>query len=110
MASEDIFPEIKPQTLSKDKFEAEALVYLSKLEEYKKMDKMMKQYESNIKNYMVKNDMDTYNNELGYISIQYSKINCLNRALIEDIHQYYEETPRITMRKSLHCHKPKKPT
>ena len=100
--------EIKPEiNISKDKFKRQADDYLSKLEDYKKMDKLMKQYESNIKSYMVKNELETYTNQLGRITIDYVKVNCLNRALIEDITQYYEETSRIMMRKSLNSAKPK---
>ena len=97
---------VKPQKLSEDKFKREANEYLSVLEEYKKMDKMMKQYESNIKNYMVDNDVDTYANKHGRITIEHSKRNCLNRALINDISQYYQEISCVTMRKSLNINKP----
>jgi hypothetical protein len=100
--------EVKPESLKMDKFVIQAEEYLSKLEEYKKFDKMMKQYESNIKNYMVENDIDIYKNEKGRITIDYIKVNCLNRALIEDIHQYYEETTRVVMRKTLKTKSEKK--
>ena len=88
-----------------DKFNVEVDTYLSKLAEYKKIDKLMKQYESNIKEYMLKNDMSMYENKIGSVMITHSTTNCLDRSLIENIEQYYNEQPRITMMKSL---KPKK--
>ena len=102
--------EVNPEVnLTHEKFMIQADEYLSHLEEYKKIDKMMKQYESNIKSYMVDNDIDVYKNEKGRITIDYVKVNCLNRALIKDIHQYYEEITRITMRKTVSVSKPVKP-
>lgn len=94
--------------LTKEKFEREANEYLSKLLEYKKIDKMMKQYEANLKEYMVKNDIDMFHNDFGRITIDYVKVNCLNRALIDDIKQYYTEQDRIIMRKTLKSSRPKK--
>lgn len=99
---------IKPMKLSKEKFEKEATEYLSKLEEYKLIDKTMKQFEANIKEYMVQNDIDIFSNDVGRITVDFVKVNCLNRALIEDIKQYYEETTRVVMRKTLKCNKPAK--
>lgn len=90
---EQEFDQTKPEA----KFKREADEYLSLLENYKKM----KQYEANIKHYMVENDLDLYTNDRGRITIDHVKVNCLNRALIEDITQHYEETDRIIMRKTL---------
>lgn len=94
--------------LTKEKFEREANEYLNKLEEYKIIDKTMKQFEANIKDYMVKNDIDIYKNDKGRITIDFVKVNCLNRSLIDDIRQYYSEQDRIFMRKTLKCTRPKK--
>ena len=85
--SEDF--EIKPETnISKEKFEREAL---SKLEEYKKIDKTMKQYTSNCKEYMLKNCIQDYRNDSGVLFLKTQNRNVLNRELIPDIEQYYEE-------------------
>ena len=100
--------QVKPEVLNEEKFKRQADLYLSQLEAYKKLDKEMKQYESNIKEYMVKNDLDIYFNDTGRITIDYCKVNCLNRALIDDIKQYYEETTRTIMRKTLNSSKPTK--
>ncbi len=100
---------LKPEAnMTKEKFKRDADIYLSKLEEYKLFDREMKQYESNIKNYMVENDVDVYKNEYGRITIDFISVNCLNRALIDDIKQYYEETTRVMMRKTLKKDKPQK--
>lgn len=101
--------ETKPEAnITSERFKKQADEYLSKLEAYKKLDKEMKQYEANIKSYMVANDTEVYKNEYGRIIIDYVKVNCLNRALIDDIRQYYEETTRVYMRKTLNANKPMK--
>ena len=109
MSDEQIEYQVKAETnLTKDKFEREANEYLCKLAEYKLLDKTMKQYEANLKEYMVSNDIDVYINDVGRITIDYVKVNCLNRALIDDIKQYYHEQSRVVMRKTLKSSKPKK--
>jgi hypothetical protein len=78
--------EIKPETnISKEKFEREALIM------FKKFDKMMKQYTSNCKEYMSKNGLEHYQNEAGFLMLKTQNRNALNRELIPDIEQYYEE-------------------
>lgn len=105
--SEEFESTVKPESnITFEKFKKQANDYLSKLEAYKKLDREMKQYEANIKSYMIDNDIDDYKNEYGRISIDYIKVNCLNRALIDDIKQYYEETTRVYMRKTLNANKP----
>ena len=99
---------VKAETLTKEKFEKEANEYLSKLEEYKKLDKLMKQYESNIKTHMINSDMDVFVNDVGMITISYAKHNMFDRSLIHDIKQYYVEQDRVIMRKTLKANKPKK--
>ncbi len=103
------YPSLKAHAnLTEEKFKKEATEYLSKMEEYKKLDKMMKQYEANIKEYMLSNDLDIFSNEIGRITIDYVKVNCLDRSLIDDIHQYYKEEHRVIMRKTLKSAKPLK--
>jgi hypothetical protein len=51
--------------------------------ECKKLDMRMKLFDESVKKYMVKKDMKTY------------------RALIEDVEQYYNETKRIMMYKTI---------
>lgn len=92
---------LKARVSTDEKFEREANDYLSKLQEYKKLDKLMKQYEANIKEYMLKNDLDIYTNDKGRITLDFVTVNCLNRALINDIEQYYCEEERVIMRKTL---------
>ena len=109
MSDESIEYQVKPEpNLNLEKFKKEADDYLNKLESYKMLDKTMKQYEANLKEFMVKNDMEIYTNDKGRITIDYVKVNCLNRALIDDIRQYYHEQDRIIMRKTLKSIKPKK--
>ena len=109
MSDEQETFQVKPDTdLTMEKFKKEANEYLAKLEEYKLLDKTMKQYEANIKAFMVDNDLDIYSNEIGRITIDYSKVNRFDRSLIEDIHQYYRETDVIIMRKTLKSVKPVK--
>jgi len=102
------FQAVPEKNLNKDKFEREANDYLEKLSAYKALDKTMKQYEANIKEYMVSNDVDIYMNDKGRITIDYVKVNYLNRALINDISQYYTEQDRVIMRKTLRSVKPSK--
>ena len=108
MDNEQEFQVKAESNLTKEKFEREANDYLEKLASYKMLDKTMKQYEANLKEYMVKNDLDIYTNDKGRITIDYVKVNCLNRALIDDIRQYYAEQDRVIMRKTLKSAKPKK--
>ncbi len=91
----------KPQKLSTERFEKEANELLNNLEEFKSFERRMKQLESNVKKYMIENEVETFKNEKGYLNISYSTIRLLNRALIEDIDNYYENTERITLRKNL---------
>ena len=100
--ADESYPQVKAQNLTKERFEAQANEYLEAMEQYKKTEKKMKQYEVNIKEYMVQNDVREYKNEVGSFTIVTKKVSMLNRALIEDIEQYYTETKRITMYKSLH--------
>ena len=102
MSDEQEYNQVKAElNLTTEKFKREADDYLDKLAEYKMIDKTMKQYEANLKEYMVKNDMDIYTNDKGRITLDYVKVNCLNRALIDDIRQYYSEQDRVVMRKTL---------
>jgi len=108
MSDEQEFQVKAELNLTKEKFEREANEYLNKLAEYKMLDKTMKQFEANLKEYMIKNDLDIYTNDVGRITLDYIKVNCLNRALIDDIKQYYSEQDRVIMRKTLKSTKPKK--
>ncbi len=60
--------EIKPEVLeSKEKFEYQANYYLTKFEEFKKLEKTMKQYEHNIRAYMIDKNIETYTDDVGLI-------------------------------------------
>jgi len=93
--------QVKAQTITEIKFNQQATEYLSKMESFKKLEKKMKQYESNIKNYMIDNNIKDFTNEVGSFTIVKKKVSMLNRTLIEDIEQYYEETQRKIMYKSV---------
>lgn len=47
--SEEIEYQVIAQTIRESKFKQQADEYLSRIEEYKKLEKKMKQYEANIK-------------------------------------------------------------
>jgi hypothetical protein len=81
--------EIKPQKgLTKEKFEQESLILLSRLDEYKALDKMIKQYMANCKEYMTINEIQDYKNEAGTLFLKPQNRNMLNRALIPEIEKY----------------------
>lgn len=102
MSEEQIEYQVKAQAnLTESKFKAQADEYLSKMEEFKKIEKKMKQFEANIKQYMIDNEVREYKNKIGSFTIVERKVSLLNRALIEDIEQYYTETKRKTMYKSI---------
>jgi uncharacterized protein YlzI (FlbEa/FlbD family) len=101
MAEEQIF-EVKAQSgMTEKKFKAQADEYLSKMEEFKKLEKKMKQYEANIKDYMITNKIESYKNEIGSFTIVTRKQSRLDRSLIEDIDKYYREIRMTTMYKSV---------
>ncbi len=100
--SEEQEYQVKAQAnLTESKFRIQADEYLQKMEEFKKLEKKMKQYEANIKDYMITNNLREYRNEIGSFTIVTKKMNVLNKALIEDIEQYYSETRRTIMYKSI---------
>ena len=61
----------------------------------------MKQYEANIKDYMISNKIKEYSNEAGSFTIISKKVSVLDRSLIEDIDQYYTEKKSKIMYKSI---------
>jgi hypothetical protein len=91
---------VKPQRINEEKFKKEAEIYFKQFDEYKRMDKMMKQYEANIKDFMVRNKMSHYEDDYGMVSVMEKTVNRLDRSLIDDIHQYYRETRSIYMYKA----------
>ena len=100
--SDNIEFEIKPSEIDETKFKTQCDFYLNKLEEFKKTEKKMKQYEANIKQYMINNGVREYSNETGSFTIVSKKVSVLDRSLIEDIEQYYVEMKRKIMYKSVH--------
>ncbi len=99
--SEEQLQTAKPQKINNVKFKSQANEYMAKLEEFKKLEKKMKQYESNIKQFMIDNGISLFETEHGTFSIVARKVNVLNKSLIDDIDQYYEEVKRVIMYKSL---------
>lgn len=93
--------QVKAQSVTESKFKSQANEYLAKMEEFKKLEKKMKQWEANIKQYMIENDLREYKSDVGTFTIVERKVSMLNRALIEDIEQYYQETKRKMMYKSI---------
>jgi hypothetical protein len=91
--------EVKPINVSDELFEKQFIEYSNKFAEYKKLEKLMKQYEANIKNHMIKNKIQTKQNEKLIVAIQPMTRNMLDRSLIDDIHKYYRETECKVMRK-----------
>ncbi len=104
--SEEIEFTVKAEAnITEIKFKKEADELLSMLGEFKKLERKMKQYEANVKAYMIENDMKFYENATGEITVTHSTRWALDRAKIPDIQQYYDDITCCTMRKSL---KPKK--
>lgn len=101
MSDDQIEYQVKTQSITESKFKSQANEYLAKMEEFKKLEKKMKQWEVNIKQYMVDNDIREFKSDIGTITIVERKVSVLNRALIDDIEQYYQETRRKIMYKSI---------
>ena len=99
---EDNECEAKAQLIkSKEIFENQACWVLNQLEEFKKIEKKMKQYEANIKAYMVDNNIDTFKSKQGSFTIITKKVSLLDKNKIEDIEKYYVEQKRVIMYKSI---------
>jgi hypothetical protein len=95
------YSEVKPQNISNDdKFNKMADELLSNWSEYKKLDKKMKMLDVSLKKYMVDNNMTHYKNNNGSLTVISQSRQMLNRSLIEDIEQYYEDTDIKIMFKS----------
>jgi len=93
--------EIKPISVkSLEQFEKMSEELLSQWTEYKKLDAKMKLLDSSVKNYMIKNGMNTYKNNHGNLSIITQTRNILDRNLIDNIEQYKVESEINIMFKS----------
>ena len=93
--------EVKPEVnITKEKFENDAIIMLENLEEFKKLDAMMKQLVANCKQYMIDNDLEYYKNEHGKLMLSQVKRNMLDRSLIDDIKKYYVEKEFYILGKS----------
>lgn len=68
--------------------------------EYKKLDARMKLLDSSVKKYMVKKDMQTYQNKYGALCVVSQNRRVLDRSLIDDIEQYKIDTEFKIMYKS----------
>lgn len=63
---------------------------LGKLGEFNKMKRRVELLTATLKKYMEDNNMDIFNVENGKLTIVEQKRNILNKALIDDIDQYYD--------------------
>lgn len=85
--------EAKPMSIkNKEQVEKYANELLSKWEDFSALKKRMDVLNSTLKKYMEENDLKNLQVENGSLVLMTQKRNVLNRALIDDIDQYYELT------------------
>lgn len=97
---EDYDNTVKAQEVSKEVLKYQMKEYVENYDNYKKLDKMMKQYEANIKEYMKKNEIDILKTEGMVFNLKVAFANILDRTLIPNIRQYYSEQKRYVLSKS----------